>query len=304
MILFPNAKINLGLFVTEKRSDGFHNIETIFYPIPLCDALEITVGARHISTEFILSEVEGLNDHASPLQVHGIQIDGNPTDNLVYKAYNLLKSDFDLPDVRIDLLKKIPFGAGLGGGSSDAAFMLKLLNQKFSLNLSDENLEDYARRIGSDCAFFVKNKPVFAYEKGDKFEPIELDLSGYQLVLVCPPIHVCTKTAYQNIVPRQPLARTCSPCQPYFNLRNLPELLINEWKNVLQNDFEPYVFATHPILSDIKQKLYDAGAVYASMSGSGSAMFGLFPARAMHALPLQNDTFDNCKVFCLNLQTF
>ena len=167
---------------------------------------------------------------------------------------------------------------------------MKLLNQKFSLNISDENLENYARKIGSDCAFFVKNKPVFAYEKGDKFEAIHLDLSDYQLVLICPPIHVSTKTAYQNITPRNertlsgaetpaPLARICNPYQDYFDLRKLPEIPVTEWKTVLKNDFEPSVFSQHPILSDIKQNLYDAGAIYASMSGSGSAMFGLFPAK-------------------------
>ena len=291
MILFPNAKINLGLFITEKRPDGFHNIETILFPIPLCDALECVETYGQVETQCIAS-----------LYIHGIKIDGNPTENLVYKAYELLKNDFNLPNIRIDLLKKIPFGAGLGGGSADAAFMLKLLNQKFMLKISDEKLENYARKIGSDCAFFIKNKPVFAYEKGDKFEPINLDLSGYQLVLICPPIHVSTKTAYQNVVARNgsafrepqrpnhtsvaealeatgrfdPLARICNPCQEHFDLRKLSEIPMNEWKTVLQNDFEPSVFAQYPILSDIKQNLYDLGAEYASMSGSGSAIFGLF----------------------------
>jgi len=286
MIVFPNAKINLGLFVTEKRSDGFHNIETVFFPVPLCDALECveiddTVGVENFR----------------PLHIHGIPIDGNPNENLVYKAYELLKTDFNLPNIRIDLLKKIPLGAGLGGGSADAAFMLKLLNQKFSLNISDENLENYARKIGSDCAFFVKNKPVFAYEKGDKFESINLDLSGYKLVLICPPIHVSTKTAYQNIVPKS----------ANFNLRKLPEIPVNDWKNILQNDFEPSVFAQHPILSDIKQKFYDLGANYAAMSGSGSAVFGLFRMDEQVDLPLQDihnflkTTFEDCTVFCLDL---
>ncbi|MCL2416997.1 MAG: 4-(cytidine 5'-diphospho)-2-C-methyl-D-erythritol kinase [Bacteroidales bacterium] len=260
MILFPNAKINLGLFITEKRSDGFHNIETILFPIPLCDALEITVGAGSARP------FRSKGGQTLPLQVHGIQIDGNPNENLVWKAYELLKNDFNLPDIRIDLLKKIRFGAGLGGGSADAAFMLKLLNEKFSLKISDEKLENYARQIGSDCAFFVKNKPVFAYEKGDKFESISLDLSGYQLVLICPPIHVSTKTAYQNIVPK--------PAS--FSLRELPEIPVKDWKAVLKNDFEPSIFAQYPILSDIKQNLYDSGAEYASMSGSGSSVFGLF----------------------------
>ena len=296
MICFPNAKINLGLFVTEKRSDGFHDIETILFPIPLCDALECVEIVDPVET----------HGRAS-LQIHGISIDGNPNENLVYKAYQLLKNDFNLPNIRINLFKKIPFGTGLGGGSADAAFMLKLLNQKFLLNISDENLENYARQIGSDCAFFVKNKPVFAYEKGDKFEPINLDLSGYQLVLICPPIHVNTKTAYQNVIPRKtvmsnasetsPLARTCSPCQDYFDLRKLPKIPIAEWKTVLQNDFEPSVFSQHPILFDIKQNLYDAGAIYASMSGSGSAVFGLFPAGSKINIKSQNK-FEQF-IFCL-----
>ncbi|MCL2414721.1 MAG: 4-(cytidine 5'-diphospho)-2-C-methyl-D-erythritol kinase [Bacteroidales bacterium] len=255
MISFPNAKINLGLFITEKRPDGFHNIETILFPIPLYDALECVEMGDLVETRGRAS-----------LHTHGIHINGEPAENLVYKAYELLKNDFDLQNIRIDLLKKIPFGAGLGGGSADAAFMLRLLNEKFLLNISDEKLEDYAREIGSDCAFFVKNKSVFAYEKGDRFEPINLNLPGYQLVLICPPIHVSTKTAYQNIVPK------CAS----FDLRKLPEIQVNEWKVVLQNDFEPSIFAQHPILSDIKQNLYDLGAEYASMSGSGSAIFGLF----------------------------
>ncbi|MDR2907889.1 MAG: 4-(cytidine 5'-diphospho)-2-C-methyl-D-erythritol kinase, partial [Bacteroidales bacterium] len=228
-------------------------------------------------------------------------LDGNPKDNLVYKAYQCLKNDFYLPNIRVDLLKKIPFGAGLGGGSADAACMLKLLNQRFSLDISDEKLEDYARQIGSDCACFIKNKPVFAYEKGDVFEPIELNLWGYQLLLIAPPIHVNTASAYKHITPRN--------TSTHFNLRNLPDILVHEWKAVLQNDFESSVFAQHSILVDIKQKLYDAGADYASMSGSGSAMFGIFPYGTLNeqTAPLQDITnflktkFENCAVFVLNL---
>jgi 4-diphosphocytidyl-2-C-methyl-D-erythritol kinase len=278
MLCFPNAKLNLGLFVTEKRSDGFHNIETILIPIALCDALEITNIER-----------KGVCD--TPLHIHGLQIAGNPNDNLVFNAYKLLKNDFDLPNIHIDLLKKIPFGAGLGGGSSDATFMLKLLNQKFSLQISDEKLENYARQIGSDCAFFVKNKPVFAYEKGDKFEPINLDLSNYQIVLICPPIHVNTKTAYQNIVPKPVGAEHASPL---LHLRNIADIPVSEWKNVLKNDFESFVFSQHPILSNIKQELYKAGAIYASMSGSGSAIFGLFNKCSEYRI-LQFSPLSSCK---------
>ena len=281
MLVFPNAKINLGLFVIEKRSDGFHNIETVLFPIPLFDALEVISPCHE---EFCL-------------HIHDIQIDGTPNDNLVYKAYELLKNDYGLPNIRVDLFKKIPFGAGLGGGSADAAFMLKLLNEKFFLNISDEKLEGYARRIGSDCACFIKNKPVFAYEKGDKFRPVDLNLSGYQLVLICPPIHVSTKTAYQNITPKAKMLNS-SPLQEYFDLRNISMIPVNEWKNYIKNDFEPSVFLQHPILSDIKQKLYDLGADYASMSGSGSAVFGLFSKNVNNLLQI---TFKDCAVFCLDL---
>lgn len=287
MLTFPNAKINIGLFVTEKRADGFHNIETILFPIPLCDALEITENTG-ISNDF-------------DLRVHGLSIDGNPKDNLIYKAYALLKNDFSLPKMRVDLLKKIPFGAGLGGGSADATFMLKALNEKFSLHLSDEKLEAYARQIGSDCACFVKNKPVFAYEKGDVFEPVELDLWMVQLVLICPPIHVNTKSAYQNLTPQKST----------FDLRTLPHFPIEMWKNVIRNDFETSVFSQHPELSDIKQKLYDLGADYAAMSGSGSSIFGLFPygtiketqdpTSSQDICDFLKTKFKNCSVFCLNL---
>ncbi len=279
MLIFPNAKINLGLFVTEKRSDGFHNIETILFPVPFYDALEV-IENTDCSEDF-------------DLHIHGFSIAGDTKDNLIYKAYQCLKNDFDLPNIRVDLLKKIPFGAGLGGGSADAAFMLKLLNQSFSLNISDEMLENYARRIGSDCACFVKNKPVFAYEKGDVFEPVELDLRGYQLALVCPPIHVNTKTAYQHILPRT----------ADFDLRDLGQYPVFEWKTILRNDFEKSVFSQHSALSEIKQTLYDAGADYAAMSGSGSSIFGLFPYGAV----LQDITdflkpkFEDCAVFVLDL---
>jgi 4-diphosphocytidyl-2-C-methyl-D-erythritol kinase len=303
MLTFPNAKINLGLFVTEKRSDGFHNIETILFPIPLFDALEVVTKSpcraeQNPSTSHGTNSVETSVGESFDLHIHGFSINGNPKENLVYKACELLKKDFpNLPNIRVDLFKKIPFGAGLGGGSADATFMLKLLNEKFSLNISNENLENYARQIGSDCACFVKNKPVFAYEKGDVFEPIELDLSDYQLLLVCPPIHVNTKAAYQNIV----------PCVGSLRAIPLHEIPVCEWKTVLRNDFETSVFAQHPILSDIKQKLYDVGAEFASMSGSGSAMFGLFPIGALHATPLQDIhnflqiAFKDCAVFCLDL---
>src|SRR5688572_14534594 len=178
MIAFPNAKLNIGLNVTERRPDSFHNLESVFYPVQWCDALEILPAKE---TKFTSS---------------GIEIPGTIESNLCLKAYQLLKTDFELPPVKIHLHKNIPIGAGLGGGSSDAAFTLKLLNQLFELNIAEDKLEDYARKLGSDCAFFIRNKPVFAHEKGDVFEPIKLDLTGYNCVVVYPNLHITTAEAY------------------------------------------------------------------------------------------------------------
>lgn len=282
MLKFPNAKINIGLFITEKRKDGYHNIETILFPIPFCDALEV------IDNKDAFEDFE--------LRLHGISIDGDPKDNLVYKAYRLLKQDFNLPKIRVELFKKIPPGSGLGGGSSDATEMLKLLNEKYELNIPEKRMESYARQIGSDCACFVKNKPLFAYEKGDVFENINLSLKGYQLILICPSIHINTKTAYQNITPQK------AP----FDLRKLSETPIENWKSVVKNDFEKNAFENEPALDKIKQKLYHLGADYASMSGSGSAMFGLFPIvcsdeklKEIHQL-LQS-AFENYSAFAFDL---
>ncbi|MDR1631950.1 MAG: 4-(cytidine 5'-diphospho)-2-C-methyl-D-erythritol kinase [Dysgonamonadaceae bacterium] len=250
MICFPNAKINLGLHIVSKRPDGYHNIETVFYPIPLCDALEI-VPSETGETTFSQT---------------GISIDGSPNDNLVMKAFHLLKNDFDLPEIAVFLRKQIPFGAGLGGGSADAAFMLGLLNDFAGLGLSVEQMEEYAGRLGADCPFFVRNKPVFAEGVGDIFTPVDVSLKGYYLVLVKPDIHVSTKEAYAGIAPRQPLSR----------LTETIHLPVEEWKNRLVNDFEEGIFARYPAIGGIKQSLYDQGAIYASMSGSGSSVFGIF----------------------------
>lgn len=250
MISFPNAKINLGLNIVSKRSDGYHNLETVFYPIPLYDALEV-VQSETNETIFTLS---------------GIAIAGNPNDNLIMKAYRLLKNDFDLPPVHIFLQKNIPFGAGLGGGSSDAAFMLKLLNDFAGLNLSDSQLEDYASRLGADCSFFIQNKPVFAEGTGNIFSPIELTLKGYYLLLIKPDILISTQEAYSLIKPK--------PAE-----ESIVEILqhpVNEWKNRLNNDFEDSIFTRYPKIKEIKEKLYEEGAVYAAMSGSGSSVFGVF----------------------------
>lgn len=248
MVSFPNAKINLGLNITEKRADGFHNIETVFYPIPLSDMLE-----------FVPSEKADFTNS-------GLEIDGPAEDNLVLKAYDLLAQDFDLLPMAVHLHKVIPFGAGLGGGSADAAFMLKMLNEDGNLHLSDDQLEGYARQLGSDCAFFVRNAPVFAYEKGDVFKPVELSLKGKHIVLVNPNIHVSTQVAYGG----------CAPQVPGASLQDLIELPVERWKDSVVNDFEATVFPKFPRIGEIKAALYAQGAVYAAMSGSGSTVFGIF----------------------------
>ena len=255
MICFPNAKINLGLNITEKRSDGFHNIETVFYPIAWCDALEaienksFRQGAAKIS-----------------LSLSGLLVAGNTADNLITKAYNLLDAAYNLPPVNAHLQKTIPMGAGLGGGSADAAFFIKLLNDKFALNLSIEEQVHTAKQLGSDCAFFIANKAVYASEKGDVFTDVSIDLSMYCMLVVYPAIHSNTALAYKGIV----------PAKPEKNIRDIILLPVAEWKHSLVNDFEKNLFAQYPELQTIKDRLYDAGAIYASMSGSGSAMYALF----------------------------
>ena len=252
MITYPNAKINLGLNIVEKRPDGYHNLETIFYPINLQDALEVNL-------------LEGEGDYA--LNVSGTPIEGEPENNLVVKAYRLLKKDFpNMPAIDIHMYKHIPTGAGLGGGSADAAFMIKLLNEKFNLQLSTEKMEEYASQLGADCAFFVRNQPVFATGIGNIFEPIELSLKGYHLVLVKPDIFVSTKDAYANVTPKH----------PETSLKEIIQAPIETWKNTMKNDFEESVFMKFPEIAAIKDKLYDLGAIYASMSGSGSSVFGIF----------------------------
>lgn len=248
MISFPNAKINIGLNVVSKRKDGYHNLETIFYPVKLADALEIVEAEK---TEFTSS---------------GIKIDGKPEQNLVFKAYLLLQKDFDLAPVKMHLHKVVPFGAGLGGGSADAAFALKMLNSYFKLDISTDRLEKYAALIGADCPFFIQNKPTFAHGIGDQFEAVSLDLSEFKLVIVKPNISVSTPQAYGNIV----------PAKANFNLRGIENLPIEKWRDVVHNDFEKSVFPLYPEIEKIKQQLYELGALYASMSGSGSAVFGIF----------------------------
>lgn len=273
MICFPNAKINLGLHVVSRRRDGYHNLETIFYPIGLKDALEIIPLAERdaeIEEFTVTGESTGTIGEFSPRKYRffqtGIPIEGVPENNLVIKALNLIATEKRLPEIDIYLLKKIPSGAGLGGGSSDAAFMLNLLNETFDLGYSKEELMLRAARLGADCPFFILNRPAFATGTGDKLETIELDLSDYLLLLVKPDIIVSTKEAYAMITPQKPDL----PLKEI--IRKPPET----WRELLKNDFEPPVFEKFPEICRIKQQLYEMGAVYASMSGSGSSVFGLF----------------------------
>ncbi|MBN1340408.1 MAG: 4-(cytidine 5'-diphospho)-2-C-methyl-D-erythritol kinase [Bacteroidales bacterium] len=264
MITFPNCKINLGLHVTGKRPDGYHSIESILYPAGLCDVLEIVPA------------------QASSLSLSGTPIPGHPEDNLVMKALKLMENFAGKVQCHIYLHKAIPAGSGLGGGSSDGAFALKMLNLIFKAGLSEEELRKTASLVGSDCPFFIANRPVYAFGKGDCFEDIHLDLSGYCLALVIPDIQVSTAEAYSGVHP--------SPGS--FNLKELPALPVNEWKNVLVNDFEKTVFEKHPAIAEIRSKLYRLGALYSAMSGSGSAVFGIFER------PIDlNRNFDDCKVW-------
>lgn len=251
MILFPNAKINIGLNVLSRRADGYHNLETVFYPIPLHDSIEV-IEADHMS-----------------FNSSGIEIPGHANENLCLMAYDLLSKDFPLPALNIHLHKNIPIGAGLGGGSSDAAFFVKLLNEKFSLGLSLGQMQDYVRKLGADCAFFISNEPVFASGKGDQFTSINLDLSAYSIVLVMPPVHVSTGEAYRGVKPHT----------PEVSLLDLIKLPVSEWKGKVRNDFEDSIFKTHALIRGVKAALYEQGALYAAMSGSGSAVFGIFESR-------------------------
>lgn len=254
MLTFPNAKINLGLNITEKRPDGYHNLETVFYPVPVEDALEII-------------PLPDAPRGTCTLHLAGQEITGTLEDNLVAKAYRMLDADFGLPAVDIHLLKRIPSGAGLGGGSSDAAFMLKMLNEQFGLGLTEDNLEAYATRLGADCAFFVRNRPTFAEGIGNIFSPLpSFSLSGYRLLLVKPDVFVSTRDAFARIKPRRADA---SP-------KEIVRLPVEKWRGRLVNDFEESVFPQFPLIGETKDEMYRLGAVYASMSGSGSSVFGLF----------------------------
>ena len=272
MIVFPNCKINLGLNIIRKREDGYHDLETIFLPISFTDVLEIIISEN--KTTGVL-HLEGVGH----LAVTGLPV--NADDNLCIKAYNLLKQDFpDLPPVKMHLHKVIPIGAGLGGGSSDAAFTLQLLNEKFKLKVKIEQLIDYALRVGSDCPFFIINDPCFATSRGEILQPINIDLTNYKILIVNPGIHIDTKWAFSKVVPHE----------RKISIKEIVTQPIETWKDQLQNDFELPVFTAYPEIKKIKNDLYEQGAIYASLSGSGSSVFGIF-SKETNIQYTQNDKY-------------
>lgn len=265
MIAFPNCKINLGLHVTGKRADGYHDLETVFYPVPLCDALEI-IPSTDAKSHFRLSGVE--------LPPGG--------KNLCEKAWELLAAQYDIAPAAMHLHKAIPAGAGLGGGSADATFTLRMLNDLFGLQLSRDQLLSLAAQLGSDCSFFIHNTPCFATGRGEILSPLPLSLKGYTLLLVKPHIHISTAEAFAGITPRKPT-------------HHIPDIVAmppEKWTGLLTNDFEPGIFSRHPVLAQIKSQLYQMGAVYAAMSGSGATVFGLFAGSVN-----QRDPFPGCFVW-------
>lgn len=257
MIVFPNCKINLGLHILQKREDGFHDLETVFYPLPLLDALEI-IQSDETGTPLLFT-------------TSGLEVDGKEEDNICFKAYHLLKQHYPhLPPIKMHLHKAIPMGAGLGGGSADGAYTLLLLNKKFSLNLTEAELIEFALRLGSDAPFFIVNTPCYATGRGENLQPIDLDLSAYKLLIVNPNIHINTGWAFRQITPQAD--------RP--SLKEHIRRPVEQWKEYISNDFEAPVAAAHPQISGLKNQLYRHGAVYAVMSGSGSTVFGLFSKEA------------------------
>lgn len=254
MIVFPNAKINIGLNIIEKREDGYHNLESVFLPIGWKDALEVIIDKNNSNGNVVFSS-------------SGLEIPGDTKDNLCVKAYRIIQQDYDLPAIKIHLHKNIPMGSGLGGGSSDAAFCIKAINEVCELNLAWGEMHHYAKQLGSDCSFFITNKPAYATQKGDVLETISLNLSGKFILIVHPGIHVSTAQAYAGVKPQKALY-------------NLEEVVLNQpiesWKEKVKNDFEKSVFEQYLEIKNIKDIMYANGAVYASMSGSGSAVYGIF----------------------------
>lgn len=263
MIVYPNAKINLGLNIVGRRPDGYHDIETIFYPIPLQDALEVDSSEQF------------------SFRLAGAQLDCAAGDNLVIRVLTMLEADYKLPEVDIYLYKHIPSGAGLGGGSSDAAFMMKLLNEKFQLGMTADEMKQRLATLGADCPFFVENRPVFATGIGDVFTPIDLDLTGWTLILVKPDAHVSTRDAYAAVTPKR----------PDQSLTDIIRHPVEEWQQLIVNDFEASVFPRYPEIAAIKDRLLDLGATYAAMSGSGSAVYGLFKEPLEHVDELFSGNF-------------
>lgn len=268
MILYPNAKINLGLRILEKRPDGFHNIETLFVPVDICDILEFVPA-----------------QNGKPgIEITGIELDSDPADNLVMRAWHLMNEVYGISPLKIHLHKIIPVGAGLGGGSADAAFMLVGLSDFFRLDCEQEQLEQYAAMLGSDCPFFIRNKPALGTGRGEVLTDTELPLDGFEVLLVNPDIHISTSEAYSGVV----------PVRPDRTLKDLIHQDVASWQSSVLNDFEAPVFSKYPRIADIKAKLLAMGAAYASMSGSGSTVYGLF-----HEGSLEEERLDfrDCQVF-------
>jgi 4-diphosphocytidyl-2-C-methyl-D-erythritol kinase len=263
MIVFPHAKINLGLSIISKRPDGFHNLETVFYPVPLRDALEIVPSDENLFFQT------------------GLKIPGKQDDNLVYKAFHLLEKHYPhIKPLEIHLHKVIPLGAGLGGGSSDAAETIQMINRFFNLNISSGKLSAYASELGSDCPFFMQSTPCFATGRGEILEPLTLDISSYSLLLVHPDIRINTAWAFSQI----------RPAVPKYNLKQSISKPVRDWIYTISNDFEIPVFEAHPRLLIIKNQLYNAGAIYASMTGSGSTIYGIFDKSAVPEIDFENAT--------------
>lgn len=282
MIDFPCAKINLGLNVVERRSDGYHNLQTVFFPIPICDALEIKTMNERFPSEV-----------ACDLKVSGNGVCCNETDNLVVKAYNIIAADYDIPRVHAHLYKNIPSEAGLGGGSSDAAFMIRLLDQRFRINIGNAAMETYAARLGADCPFFITAEPSYAEGIGERLSPVNItdnNLAGYFLVVVKPQVAVSTREAFSLITPKM----------PDYCCRDVVAQPIEKWRDMLSNDFEKSVFTLYPQLADIKNRLYNMGAAYAQMSGSGSSIFGLFKTDVDKNVI--EDSFEGCRTFVIRIK--
>ena len=252
MIVFPTAKLNFGLRITAKRNDGYHNIETVFYPVGLCDALEFVISDKAVNKDFLITT--------------GINTGSDPEDNLVIKTLRKLREKYTFPLLRIHLHKVIPAGAGLGGGSSDSACLLKSVNRRFELNISEQELRDISMELGSDCPFFIEGVPAYASGRGELLIPVTHFLSGLYLVLLNPGVEINTREAYQN----------CRPEQPSESLILLITHSNNVWRKQILNDFEDFAFKKYPVIEEIKNELYDTGALFCLMSGSGSSVYGIF----------------------------